>query len=152
MKLLLSLLLATSLLANEQIQCLALNIYHEARGSSYADQLAVTDVVLNRVDSKFYPNTPCEVVKQGRYWKDNPVKHQCQFSWYCDGRSDRMLDLDARANAILIATQMYKFGKFRNLTEGSLMYHASYINPYWAKSYQLVGTIGKHKFYRISKD
>jgi spore germination cell wall hydrolase CwlJ-like protein len=149
---LLTLLLASSLLANKQIECLTLAIYHEARGSNLADQAAVADVILNRVESSRYPNTICKVVKQGRYWKGNPIKHQCQFSFWCDGRSDRMLDLDAKASATMLAVQVVKFSKFRGVSEGSLFYHASYVNPYWAKHYQLVGTIGQHKFYRISKD
>jgi len=135
------LLIATSLLANKQIYCLAEAIYFESRGSSLADQAAVADVILNRVESSRYPDTICKVVHQYK-----------QFSYYWDGKSDRMLDLDAKASATLLAVQVAKFGRFRGISEGSLFYHASYINPYWAKAYQLVGTIGQHKYYRISKD
>ena len=138
--------------SEDEIECLSKAIYFEARGSNLADQAAVADVILNRVDSNRYPNTICKVVKQGRYWKGNPIKHQCQFSFWCDGKSDRMLDLDAKASATMLAVQVAKFGKFRGVSEGSLMYHANYVNPYWASSYQLVGTIGQHKYYRISKD
>ena len=49
-----------------EVQCMALNIYYETRNSSLADNYAVADVVLNRVEDTRYPNTICEVVKQGR--------------------------------------------------------------------------------------
>ncbi len=76
-------------------ECLALNMYHESRGQGIAGELAVTAVVLNRVNDKRYPNTICEVVEQGptrASWQDPkirfPVKNRCQFSWFCDGKSD----------------------------------------------------------------
>src|SRR5210317_1869058 len=77
----------------DEINCLALNIYHESRGDSFAGQTAVSDVVMNRVSDDFYPDTVCEVVKQAVYienWKGNvvPRRNMCQFSWYCDGSSD----------------------------------------------------------------
>ena len=75
--------------------CLALNTYHEAKNQSMIGQIATAQVVMNRVEDSRYPNTVCEVVKQGptrTSWKDPskriPVKHRCQFSWYCDGKSD----------------------------------------------------------------
>ena len=68
----------------KQLECLALNVYYETHARSLADSMSVTDVVLNRVESTRYPNTPCEVVHQG-YKKGN---RYCQFSWYCDGKSD----------------------------------------------------------------
>jgi N-acetylmuramoyl-L-alanine amidase len=150
--LLLSLLLASSLLADKQIECLALNIYYEARSSNLADQAAVADVVLNRVESSKYPDTVCKVVKQARLWKGNPVRDKCQFSWYCDGKSDTPTDLDAWLNAQYIAYQMLNNGRFRGISENATHYHAHYVKPYWTKSFTLVGTIGAHKFYRISKD
>jgi len=149
MKLLLLALLATGLFASSiDVKCLALNIYHEARGSNLADQAAVADVVLNRVESRKYPNSVCGVVKQGRTWKGNPVKHKCQFSWYCDGKSDRMTDTDAAKSAYYIAHQMLANNRFRGISEGSTHYHANYVKPYWAKSFELVGTIGRHIYYR----
>ena len=122
------------------IKCLSMTIYHEARGSSLADQAAVADVVLNRVESSRYPNTVCGVVKQ---------KHQ--FSFYWDGLSDRMRDIDSAKSAYLLAHQVLNEGRFRGVSEGSLFYHATYILPYWAKSFDLVGTIGSHKYYRTNK-
>ena len=129
--------------------CLAQNIYYEARGSSYADQVAVADVVLNRVRDTRYPNTVCEVVRQGRKNADGTMKrNQCQFSWYCDGKSDWPTNLDAWVIAQQIAYNMYTHDDFRGLTEGATHYHATYVNPGWARTLTLTGTIGEHKFYR----
>jgi len=133
---------------DKQTECLALNIYYEARSSSLADKVAVADVVLNRVESNKFPNTVCSVVKQGRYYKGTPVRNKCQFSWFCDGKKDTPLDLDAWEEAKLIAFKMYHYLQYRGISEKSTHYHADYVKPFWAKHYQLVGTIGRHKYYR----
>jgi N-acetylmuramoyl-L-alanine amidase len=132
-----------------QHQCLALNIYYEARSSNLADKAAVANVVLNRTNDRRYPSTVCEVVKQGR--KDsagNMIRHQCQFSWYCDGNADIPTNTDAWVEAQLLAWQMLENNKYRGLTEGATHYHATYVDPAWAKDFQLVGRIGAHIFYR----
>jgi spore germination cell wall hydrolase CwlJ-like protein len=132
-----------------QVQCMALNIYYEARGSNLADQAAVADVVLNRVQDTRYPNTICEVVKQGiQDSNGNMRRNMCQFSWYCDGKHDRPQDQDRWVEAQGIAWNMVEENKFRGITEGSTHYHATYVEPRWAKTLQLVGRIGAHIFYR----
>ena len=80
---------------HEEVTCLAENMYYEARNQSFAGQLAVSNVVMNRVADDRYPDTICEVVKQGPVrpsWKGTgemiPVRNRCQFSWWCDGKSD----------------------------------------------------------------
>lgn len=129
--------------------CMALNIYYEARGSSMADQIGVSDVVLNRVRDTRYPNTVCEVVKQGRTDSNgNMIRNQCQFSWYCDGKVDRPNDEDAWIAAQTLAWRIMKFNEFRGITEGATHYHAHYVNPRWARDMTLIGSIGVHKFYR----
>ena len=135
--------------------CMALNIYHEARSDSLAGKFAVADVVLNRVRDDRYPGTVCDVIYQGDHkpsWKDSsqlvPVRNRCQFSWYCDGKSDTPLDADSWNEAVLISSQIIKNGKYRGLTESATHYHADWIQPYWAPSLQQVGTIGSHIFYR----
>ena len=73
----------------EAILCLALNVYHEAKNQPFIGQVAVAQVVMNRVYDERYPDTICEVVEQGPTysWKpDFPIRNRCQFSWYCDGR------------------------------------------------------------------
>lgn len=129
--------------------CLAQNIYYEARGSSRADQIAVADVVINRVEDARFPDSICEVVQQGRQHADGRMKrNQCQFSWYCDGKSDWPQDLDAWVIAQQIAHNMITYGDYRGLTEGATHYHANYVSPDWAPTLTLTGTIGVHKFYR----
>ena len=76
-----------------EMHCLATNIYHEARGESNEGKFAVGNVTMNRVDSNRFPDSICEVVYQAEYrvnWKGDqvPRRHRCQFSWYCDGKSD----------------------------------------------------------------
>ena len=140
-------------------ECLALNMYHEARGQGIAGELAVTAVVLNRVNDKRYPNTICEVVEQGptrTSWQDPkirfPVKNRCQFSWFCDGKSDtprnkkiynRMYNL---ADAIL-GNEI----SFLDITGGATHYHADYVSPAWAKTKTKTTEIMDHIFYRWEK-
>jgi spore germination cell wall hydrolase CwlJ-like protein len=134
---------------DKQAWCLAQNIYYEARGSNLADQAAVADVVLNRVKDTRYPNTVCEVVHQGRKHANGSMKrNQCQFSWYCDGKSDYPTNKDSWANAQQTAYMILYLEQYRGITEGATHYHADYVKPKWAKELQLVGRIGEHIFYR----
>jgi len=127
-----------------ELECLALNVYHETRAMSLADAHAVSDVVLNRVESSRYPNTICEVVHQG-YKKGN---RSCQFSWYCDGKSDTPKDENAWERSRKFARDMYLFQMYRGITEGATHYHATYVDPYWAPSLDRITQIGAHIFYR----
>lgn len=137
-----------------QIECMALNIYYEARSSSNADQYAVADVVLNRVQDTRYPNTVCEVVYQGNKHADGRMKrHQCQFSWYCDGKADTPHEMDAFYKARSIAWDVIIMDTYRGITEGGTHYHTTYVNPSWSRSKRgwsitRVGQIGTHIFYR----
>jgi spore germination cell wall hydrolase CwlJ-like protein len=132
-----------------QAYCMALNIYYEARGSNLADRVAVADVVQNRVRDTRYPNTICEVVKQGRQHPSGAmIRNQCQFSWYCDGKNDRPQNEDLWIDAQMLAYQMVFEDKYRGITEGATHYHATYVKPSWASTLQLVGRIGAHIFYR----
>lgn len=143
--------------------CLAENIYFEARSDSVAGQVAVADVVMNRVYDTRFPNTVCEVVKEGplrESWKTRgkdvpdeeriyyPVRDRCQFSWWCDGKAETINDNSAWAQAQYIAYSMLYAEKYRGITEGSTHYHAHYVNPKWASTLQYVGSIDSHKFYR----
>ena len=138
-----------------QLYCLAQNIYYEARSSSRADQMAVSDVVLNRVKDRRYPNTICEVVYQGKQkpsWKDPNkmvmVRNMCQFSWYCDGKKDVPPEGDPWRNAQMVAYEMYYLYKDANITDGATHYHAFYVKPDWAKKFILKGRVGSHIFYK----
>lgn len=91
--------------------CMAQNIYHEARGESREGKIAVAHVTLNRVRHSSYPDTICDVVYQGPisawYLKEKnkvvPLRHKCQFSWWCDGRSDMVGDQEAWKDSLSIA-------------------------------------------------
>ena len=133
----------------EEAHCLAQNIYFEARGSNFADKVSVADVVINRTKDRRYPSTICDVVRQGNTDSNgNMIRNQCQFSWYCDGKSDEPTNQDAWEEAMLIAWNMVEYNRYTGLTEGSTHYHATYVNPYWVKDMQLVGRIGAHVYYR----
>lgn len=131
-------------------KCLALNIYHEARGSTVTDRAAVSDVVLNRVKDPRFPNTVCGVIHQGKRDADgNMIRYRCQFSWYCDGRSDVPQDPASWLAADALASSILFQKEFVGLTSGSTHYHADYIDPpSWARSMTLVVKIGGHYFYR----
>jgi len=132
-----------------EMWCMAQNIYYEARGSNRADRIAVADVVINRVNDRRYPSTVCSVVRQGMKHANGSMKrNKCQFSWYCDGKSDWPADMDAWVDAQQIAFNIMTWGEGRGLTEGSTHYHAKYVSPRWARDLQLVGRIGVHIFYR----
>ena len=137
-----------------EINCMALNIYYEARNSNLADQYAVADVVLNRVEDTRYPNTICEVVKEGRKHADGRMKrHQCQFSWYCDGKSDTPRDMESWKRAQSIAWDIVQWDSMRGITEGATHYHTTYVKPNWRHSLKgwsitRLGRIGAHIFYR----
>lgn len=132
-----------------QVQCLATNIYYETMASSLIDAMAVTDVVLNRVKHKKYPDTPCEVVHQS-YLNDKgePLLNKCQFSWYCDGKADEPQNAEAWERSINHAVTMYVTNQWRGITEGSTHYHATYVNPSWAKAFTKIAQMGAHIFYR----
>lgn len=138
----------------QELECLALNVYHESRSDNFAGRIAVADVVLNRVDSNLFPNTVCEVVNQSvmrTNWKGNvvPVRGMCHFSWFCDGLSDEPMETDSYEDAQIVA-EMALRGGWRGITEGATHYHATYVTPNWVNDRGMVpvGRIGQHKFYR----
>ena len=151
------------LIESEEAHCLALNVYYETRSDNLAGMYAVSDVVLNRVRDTRYPNTICEVVYEGpvrESWKTkkdpdlpdeeriyNPVRNMCQFSWYCDGKSDEPKDSVTWIESIRIADIALESSNF-DITEGSLWYHADYIHPYWADHLTYVLQIENHIFYK----
>lgn len=134
--------------------CLSLNVYHESRSDNLAGRISVADVVLNRVDSKHFPDTICGVVHQAKTrvnWKGNvvPVRGMCHFSWYCDGLSDEPLEEGAWEDAQIVADLALN-GGWRGISEGATHYHATYVEPNWINDRGMVpiGRIGQHKFYR----
>jgi len=139
-----------------QTKCMADNVYHEARGQGTAGQLAVIAVTMNRVQDTRFPNTVCGVVKQGPHkpsWKGTgemiPVRHRCQFSWYCDGKSDDANDTETYDN-IYMLSDLVLSGEIEliDLTDGATHYHADYVSPAWASTKTKTIEIEDHIFYR----
>lgn len=130
---------------DDEVTCLALNIYFEARSEPVDGMLAVGHVVMNRVSHRNFPNSACDVIRQG----GEVVRHRCQFSWWCDGRSDRPRNAVAWDAAKLVAWFIYN-GHTEDPTEGALWYHADYVEPYWRDAYHRGPQIGRHIFYRVA--
>ena len=149
---------------NVAVVCLALNVYHEAKNQDIDGMYAVADVVMNRVEDHRYPNTVCGVVKQGptrESWKTRetpdpndavyyPIKHRCQFSWYCDGKDDTPYNPQAWRIAESIAETTLKYGSLVNIM-GATHYHADYVQPSWAETKTKTMKVGRHIFYRWEK-
>lgn len=121
-------------------QCLTEALYFESRGESLEGQIAVAEVILNRVDSPLYPRTVCGVVKQRG-------GGGCQFSYICDGRTDRMREVAAADLAGRIARAMLDDAP-RLLTEGATHFHVKGVRPSWSKGFSRTAAIGAHFFYR----
>ena len=133
---------------SEDLICLAENIYWEARNQSLEGKLAVAHVTINRVESKKFPNDVCSVVKQTKYYPSGQIDlHSCQFSWYCDGKSDNPKNLESWRDAKKIAEEFLK-RKPMDITKGSLWYHNVEISPGWSKSLKRALIIGDHIFYK----
>lgn len=131
--------------------CLAMNVYHEARDQSTVGQIAVAQVVINRVNDNRYPDSVCKVVKQSLRDEDGlPIKDKCQFSWYCDGASDKVHEKEAWKKSLQVAKSVLH-GKTTNLVGISTHYHADSVYPYWAKEYKRIAKIDDHIFYEWSK-
>lgn len=135
----------------QEVRCLAHNIYFEARSEPIEGQLAVANVTLNRVQSNLFPGSICEVVQQRR-------RNVCQFSWWCNSRlqqrsinnqiANREIYKDIKRMAVDIVTGQKNI---MDITEGALFYHAQYVERRKLGSMQLVhtATIGQHIFYRM---
>ena len=122
--------------------CLAQAVYFEARSEPIDGQLAVAQVVLNRVKSPYYPDTICGVVFQ-----NENMRHRCQFSFACDGLSDNPYEADAWNLAERIA-YIALSGRWKDITKDATHYHAVYVNPSWANNLVETGQHGSHIFYR----
>ena len=125
-----------------ELDCLALNIYWEARSEALLGQTAVAAVTLNRVAAPAFPDTVCEVVFQG----EERGRHLCQFSWRCDGRSDEPRNPIAWEEARRLARLALSEG-VADPTGGALWYHAAHVLPGWAGEMTLHARIGHHLFY-----
>ena len=132
----------------DEFGCLTEALYHEARSEDDVGVLAVGTIILNRVKNKRFPNTICKVIHQGIYWQDNPVRDMCQFSYWCDGRTEKYKDIKALSRILRLA-KIILSGIIVKTLEEATHYHASYVSPGWTndKQFKFITQIGKHIFY-----
>ena len=144
---------ATAYDENEDRYWLAMNIYFEAGNQSDAGRIAVALVTINRVNSWGWPNDIESVVTQGPTrpsWRDGtpvPVRHMCQFSWYCDGKKDIPEDSKTWEESIRLAQMVLDEGMY-DFTHGSTHYHNDKVDPYWNKHLKKTLVIDNHIFYK----
>jgi spore germination cell wall hydrolase CwlJ-like protein len=131
-----------------ELKCLATAIYFEARGEPEDGQLAVAQVVLNRVKNPAYPNTVCGVVYQNK-----TKRNRCQFSFACDGRADRITDKAAWEQAEALAKKSVEEQSTTFIDEvgSATHYHATYVRPRWASRMTQTDKIGRHIFYNTRR-
>ncbi|KPU61722.1 cell Wall Hydrolase family protein [Pseudomonas fluorescens] len=126
---------------DDAITCLARSIYWEAKGEDPADMEAVANVVMNRLGHEGFPDTVCKVVKQGSETRS------CQFSWWCDGKSDSVQEEVPYAMAKEIARKALN-KELPDRTQGALYFHDRTVTPDWAKEYIRTVDIGLFRFYK----
>jgi len=126
-----------------EVMCLAQTIYFESRGEPQLGQVAVAHVVLNRVGDGRFPGSICRVVRQG----GDARRYRCQFTWWCDGLSDRPRSVADWHSVLVLALDVY-LGRSEDPTAGALWYHADYVSPHWRSAFARGPKIGKHIFYR----
>ena len=139
-----AMLLLSPLSLGSEVDCLAQNIYWEARNQSINGMYAVAKVTLNRVRDSRWPSTVCAVVKQRKQRGGSWI---CQFSWYCDGLSDIPRHKQSWDMARLIATVTIEYGTTEDFLYKTYWYHSNKVNPYWASAYNPTRVIGDHIFY-----
>lgn len=134
--------------SRQQVECLAQNIYYEARAETPQGQLAVALVTLNRSQSSLYPKNICHVVRE-------KIGNTCQFTWWCDAElrakatnyryneRERAIFEESRKMALYA---FINYAEINDVTNGAVFYHANYVNPRW--KYQKTARIGNHIFYK----
>jgi len=127
---------------NAAWKCLTEALYFEARGENARGLFAVAEVIMNRVDSRAFPNSVCGVVNQG-----TGQRFRCQFTYTCDGREERVTEPDAWIRVGKVARAMLD-GAPRPLTKGATYYHATWVAPDWSREFERTAAIGVHYFYR----
>lgn len=134
---------AASGVTPQELKCLAEAVYFEARGEPDKGQSAVAQVVVNRAASGDYPKSICGVVYQNQH-----KRNACQFSFACDGKPEVKSEPAAWAKARLIARQIASGQILTPVLLTATHYHASYVQPSWAKKMTRISKIGLHIFYR----
>jgi len=132
-------------LERKNLHCLALNVYHEARGEPAAGQYAVAEVTMNRLASSRYPDSVCAVVHEKR-WDEIRKRYVGAFSW-TEFYSVPEPEGQAWEFAQKVAEDVYH-RRVEPRVEGATFYHATYIRPSWASKQTRIARIGRHVFYR----
>jgi spore germination cell wall hydrolase CwlJ-like protein len=132
--------------SDKEYNCLATAIYFEARGETYRGQIAVGQVVLNRVAHRLYPDTICSVVYQNQH-----KRNACQFSFACDGIPERVTESKAWETAQEVARGVLDGTLFLPEVAYATHYHATYVYPHWAPRMKKEAKIGLHVFYRFKR-
>lgn len=135
--------LPASVFEDGQQRCLAEAVYFEARSEPYRGEVAVAQVVLNRVKNPAYPDTICSVVYQNRN-----LRNECQFSFACDGIRDRVTNPLAWRRARKIADDITHGRVWIDDVGTATHYHATYVRPAWAGIFRKKTRIGLHVFYQ----
>jgi N-acetylmuramoyl-L-alanine amidase len=142
--------LSSIAVSKDELMCLALNDYWEARSEDIGGRIAVARVVLNRVMDPRFPSTICDVVKQPHMQSGAA---RCQFSWYCDHRGEPAADSKEWRDSLKIAAALLqKDSAIPDPTGGALWYHADSMRPNWALGFESTTIIGSHVFYREPDD
>ncbi len=128
-------------LLDDAITCLSRTIYWETRGEGASGMEAIANVVMNRLGHEGFPNTICEVVRQGR------EQGACQFSWWCDGRSDDAEEEESYAIAKEIARKALN-RQLPDRTGGALYFHQRKVTPSWSTEFSKTVEVGEHIFYK----
>ena len=127
-----------------QLECLAMNIYREAGHESFEGKVAVAQVTMNRADHPLFPKDVCGVVYQKSVFVDKVV---CQFSWYCETATKaRPINKVAYNESMSVAKKVLLEGFRLDTMKEALYYHANYVNPQW--NLEKIGSIGNHIFYK----
>lgn len=132
--------------SEKDLWCMATAIYFESRGESYRGQVAVGQVVMNRLAHKIYPKTICGVVFQNQQ-----MRNACQFSFACDGIPETVTEPKAWAQAEEIAKGVINGSLYITEVGAATHYHASYVYPAWAPRLQRNTKIGQHIFYQFKR-
>lgn len=133
----------------DHINCMALNIYFEARGEPFLGQVAVARVVMNRVLHRDFPNDPCKVIYQKTQQinaETGDSKTVCQFSWVCDNLPHPPDWNTQFQSAKQIAREVLQNNKWQDLlSANTLFFHSINVKPGWIHRQSEV--IGNHIFY-----
>lgn len=132
--------------SDKELWCMATAIYFEARGESYRGQVAVGQVVMNRVAHKLYPSTICGVVFQNQ-----SKRNACQFSFACDGIPEKVNDQKSWKQAQQIANDVMSGKEYLTEVGYATHYHATYVRPHWAPRMTKLTKIGLHVFYQFKR-